>query len=245
MTKKTSIAIIFAFITAIFAFGQAPGAAYTGESSAEVTDEKYLNLSSVTVSDCEDASFWRTQMMMDQGIMTLRDLPGNPKEKETVDQKRLAEERALRGDDKWLGENVLAAKVIFFRRGLNSFYIESAKPIPIPGTTKIITLWVVGRNYNHVLKVVLADFFGNRVELTVGKLNFSGWKRMSVAVPPVINQADFHYSTREGLKFIGLKVETEMEESYGTYYIYFDDIAAETDLFSFDTRDIDDMDDGW
>ncbi|RPJ07023.1 MAG: flagellar filament protein FlaA [Spirochaetaceae bacterium] len=245
MTKKRITAIIFVCMTAVFAFAQTDSLSASTESTAGATDEKYLNLEPVTVTDCEDASFWKTQMMLDQGVMMIRNLPGNPKQKEEIDSRRLEQERTTRGDEKWLGDNVLAAKVVFFRRGANSFYIRAEKPIPIPGTSKMMSMWVVGRNYNHVLKVILQDFYGNLFELTVGKLNFSGWKRMAVSIPPAIDQVDFHYSTREGIKFVGLKVECDMMEAYGSYYIYFDDIAVETDLYMYDNRDKDDMDDGW
>ena len=91
----------------------------------------------------------------------------------------------------------------------------------------------------------ISDFYGNRGELSLGKLNFSGWKKLSVAVPPRITQSDYHFTTKEGLKFLGFKVICDIDEAYGTYYFYFDDVSAETDLFSVQNRDVDDMNDGW
>jgi hypothetical protein len=184
-------------------------------------------------------------MPQDEGIMSIKTLRGNPKEKETVDAQRIAAERKIRKDPNWLGDYVLGVKVTFYRRGNNSFAINTIQPIPIEGTTKIISAWVVGRNYNHELKVIVGDFFGNKAELSMGRLNFSGWKKMSVAVPPKITQSDFHFAANEGLKFYGFKIVCNPDEAYGTYYIYFDDVTAETDLFSVKSRDADDMDDGW
>jgi hypothetical protein len=34
-------------------------------------------------------------------------------------------------------------------------------------------------------------------------------------------------------------------EAFGSYYIYFDDLRAVTDLFAENNRDADDMTDGW
>jgi hypothetical protein len=34
-------------------------------------------------------------------------------------------------------------------------------------------------------------------------------------------------------------------ETYGSYYIYFDDLRAVTDLFAENNRDVDDMADAW
>jgi len=113
-------------------------------------------------------------------------------------------------------------------------------------------VWVAGRNYNHVLKLIVQDFFNNQFELTLGKLNFQGWKKLSVAIPPQnpdgvsgIIQRNYHYTSQMGLKIIGFKIECDPMEAFGTYYVYFDDLRAVTDLFAEDSRDEDDMVDGW
>lgn len=246
--KKLIICLIILAAVAGFAFGQTEDfTAPVGEPDASSigSDEAQLELQQITISDCEEAAFWVASMAQDEGLITIRTLEGNPLEKETKDSVRIAEERKIRSDDGWLGDNVIGVKVSFYRRGNNVFSVLPIKPIPIAGTTKIISLWVVGRNYNHELKIIVADFYGNKAELSVGKLNFSGWRKLSVAIPPQITQSDFHYTAKEGLKFVGLKVECNPEEAFGTYYLYFDDISAETDLFSLKVRDADDMDDGW
>ena len=81
--------------------------------------------------------------------------------------------------------------------------------------------------------------------LPMGTLNFSGWKQLTVAVPPSIVQQDYHYTDRMGLQIIGFLVEPDMMEAYGTYYIYLDDLRAYTDLFADEYRDEDDMVDSW
>ncbi len=240
---------IFMFVTiAAAGFAQTAGNTMTapvGEPDANNIGDKPLDLKQVTISDCEDAAFWDASMWQDQGYITIKTLPGNPKDKEARDAQRLKDERAIRKDPTWLGKYVIGAKINFYRRGANEFSIMAVKPIPIAGTTKILSVWVVGRNYNHELRIIISDFYGNRGELSLGKLNFSGWKKLSVAVPPRITQSDYHFTTKEGLKFLGFKVICDIDEAYGTYYIYFDDVSAETDLFSVQNRDVDDMNDGW
>jgi hypothetical protein len=44
---------------------------------------------------------------------------------------------------------------------------------------------------------------------------------------------------------MGFRVVVDPMEARGSYYIYFDDLRAETDLFSEHYRDADDMMDGW
>jgi len=79
----------------------------------------------------------------------------------------------------------------------------------------------------------------------MGKLNFSGWKKLTVAVPPSIVQRDYHYGDRMGIKVHGFVVNCDPLEAFGTYYIYFDDLRAVTDLFAEDSRDADDIMDVW
>jgi hypothetical protein len=202
-------------------------------------------IESVTIDKMEDAGFWYAIMSQDQGIIRIMTREGNPVEKETKDKARLKAEKGKGG----VGQNVLGVKVIFYRRQANSFSIKPARPLPIPGTTKSISVWVVGRNYNHVLKIVIGDYYGRQRELTVGKLNFSGWQKLTVAIPPRIVQSDYHFAEKEGIKFLGFKIECDQNEAYGTYYIYFDDLSAKTDLFTQASREKIqagyDMDDGW
>jgi hypothetical protein len=111
---------------------------------------------------------------------------------------------------------------------------------------------VVGRNYNHELYLQVEDFFGHPYELYMGKLNFQGWKQLTVAIPPQaddgkngIVQRNYHYNNQSGLKISGLRVNCDPAEAFGSYYIYFDDLRAVTDLFAESNRDTDDMSDAW
>ena len=110
---------------------------------------------------------------------------------------------------------------------------------------KTLSLWVVGRNTNHQLSIVLEDYFGNVNVLPLGRLNFSGWKQMTVAVPPSLRQRDSHYTVETGIRVLGLVIDTDINEAYGTFYVYFDDLRAITDLFAEESRDPDDMVDNW
>ena len=47
------------------------------------------------------------------------------------------------------------------------------------------------------------------------------------------------------MKIVGFKINCDLDESYGRYYIYFDDLRAVTDLYEVEMADPDDMDDNW
>lgn len=244
MTKKTVTAIAVLLLSVCCAtglFAQANGITQpVGEPDPENvgTDTAQQMLREVSVTKFEDSGFWDSFMPSDQGLITHRSFVGEPADKEPIEGE---EEAGIEEQDR----NVLGVKVDYFKRGKNTFSIAPARPIPIEGITKTISVWVVGRNYKHMLKLIILDYFGQRHELTVGKLNFTGWKRLTVAVPPTITQDDYHYHNRMGIKVAGFIVECDLAETFGQYYIYFDDMRAVTDLFAEESRDVDDMVDTW
>jgi hypothetical protein len=96
-----------------------------------------------------------------------------------------------------------------------------------------------------MLKLLIKDHFGTQAEVTMGPLNFTGWKKMSVAIPTHIVQRNYHYNNKMGIEILGFRVDVDPKEAYGNYYIYFDDLRATTDLFSENNRDEDDIADVW
>ncbi|MDR2027998.1 MAG: flagellar filament outer layer protein FlaA [Treponema sp.] len=238
---KRYIALVLFLSLAGLAFAQnevgSPDAERLGIDAAQ------QKLKEVSVDKFEHDGYWRSQMSTDEGYTTTRLFEGSPSGKEPLE-----DEQNLDIPDMY----VLGTRVDFLRRGHTSFTIYPMRPIPIEGITKTISLWVVGRNYNHVLNILIQDFFGNKYELYVGKLNFQGWKKLTVAVPPQaedgrhgIVQRNYNYNNQMGIKIIGFRIDCDPMEAFGSYYIYFDDLRAVTDLFAEDNRDPDDMVDAW
>lgn len=201
-------------------------------------DQAQQKLVEVSLTKLEDAAFWKGAMALDDGIVTLRSLPGSPAAKKPAEGDV---ENGIKEQD----TRVLGARIDFYHRGVVSFTVHPTAPIPIAGISKTISVWVAGRNFNHTLKLLIDDYFGRPMELTVGKLTFMGWKKLTVAVPPSITQTDYHFTYKDGIKITGFKIECDPLEAMGTYYVYFDDIRAVTDLFGEERRDADDMTDGW
>jgi hypothetical protein len=201
------------------------------------------DLKEISIEKFEHDGYWLSSMSSDTGYTVSRLFAGNPQNKEP-----LADEEGLNIPDRY----VLGTRVDFLRRGHTSIGIYPIHPIPIEGITKTISVWVAGRNYNHELKILIEDFFGRPYELLVGKLNFQGWKKLTVAVPPQapdglsgIVQRNYHYNNLMGIKVTGFRIDCDPSEAYGTYYVYLDDLRAVTDLFAENNRDADDMVDAW
>lgn len=225
-------ALIVAATVSLSAQLAGPDAANIGVDTAQ------QNLQEISISKFEDSGFWRVYMPIDQGVIESRRFEGGPNDKEP-----LPEEEAI--GIATPDEFVLGVKASFFRRGNSEIYIQPIRPLQVPGITKTISVWVVGRNFNHRLFVVVGDYFGNVNMLQMGTLNFSGWKELTVAVPPTLVQRDFNYNDRMGLQILGFMIQPELMETYGTYYVYFDGLRALTDLFAEESRDPDDMVDSW
>lgn len=242
--KKVVIGAVLCLFAAAFAQTtssdlniDAANPALIGKDSAE------QKLKEVSVEKFESEGTWAAAMSADEGVIKGRLFDGSPASKKVI-----ADEEGKNVPD----TKVYGVKVDYFRRGYNSFSISAIKPLPVEGIAKTLSVWVVGRNYNHTLKLILEDYWGKRFELYMGKLNHSGWKLMTVAIPPQnpdgksgIIQKDYHYSTRMGLKVVGFKVECDPMDAYGSYYIYLDDMRVVSDLYEMSARDTDDMYDNW
>ena len=224
MVKKTvftSVLLILLLISGVcFAQQQGEGKDPADPVSENIgVDTAQQSLKEISVIKFEDPAFFYTTMHRDQGFVLTRRLVGSPIEKEPIEAEK---EIGLDEAD----EYVLGVKVHYEKRGVNSFAVMPVKPLPIAGITKTMSVWVAGRNNNHMLKMMILDYFGNPKELTIGKLNFSGWKKLTVAVPPNIIQKDYHYTNINGIKFAGFRVDCDPADTYGSYYVYFDDLRA-------------------
>lgn len=205
-----------------------PQPAEIGISSAQ------QDLREVSVDKFEDDGFWQAKMPRDDGLIYLRRFEGAP-----------AERKPIPGDVKESDKYVLGVKVEFLHRAVTNAEVIPIRPIPIPGITKTVSIWVVGRNVNNQLYLIVTDHFGNLAKIYMGSLAFTGWKKLTAAIPPNIRQADPRYNDRQGITVQELLIEFDPAQTYGSYYIYFDDLTAVVDLFAENNRDPDDMNDAW
>jgi hypothetical protein len=239
--KRTIVAIVLLTLGA-FIYAQNADA---GDPDAEAIgiEEAQQELKEISIDKFEHEGYWTSYMSSDSGYVTTRLFEGGPKGKELVEDEQ---------DQNIPDRFVLGTRVDFLHRGHMSVVLTPNRPIPVEGITKIISIWVVGRNFNHSLTVLIEDFFGKPYELYMGNLNFQGWKQLKAAIPPQtedgtsgIVQRNYHYNTQLGIKIRGFRIDIDPMEALGSYYVYLDDLRAVTDLFAEKNRDEDDMDDSW
>lgn len=239
--KKLLIAAVLsaAFVCAVFAQNsvvESPNPETLGNESAMQA------LHEISLDKFEREGAWFVHMSPDYGVISSRVFEGNPEMKVPLEEDVGKEDQDTR---------VLGVKVEFFRRGVNSFYITSQRPIAILGVAKTISMWVCGRNQGHDLYVLVEDYFGRDFELYMGNLGFSGWKKLTAVVPPSpdgehgIVQHSAYYGNKPGLKVIGFRVDCNPMLARGSYYMYLDDLRTVTDLYDVENHDPDDMSDEW
>lgn len=236
---KKLLTVILALTVSGFVFAQTsslsePDPTVIGADSAKQA------LREISVDRFEIEGSWNSHISPDYGVISSRLFDGSPAMKEP-----------LKGEEDAEDTKVLGVKVEFFRRGVNSFYIKSTRPIPIEGVTKTVSVWIAGRNMDHEIYLLVQDYFGNNFELYLGSLGFSGWKKLTVAIPPTpdgehgIIQSSAYNGVKPGLRILGFRIDCNPMLARGQYYVYFDDLRAVTDLYDLENRDEDDINDDW
>lgn len=236
--------IITAVFTAAFICVATAQNSIVAEPNPEVVgnDSAVQQLREVSLDKFEREGSWNVHISPDFGVISSRLFEGAPAMKEA-----LKEDEGKENEDTM----VLGVKVEFFKRGINSFFVNSQRPVPILGVAKTISMWVCGRNQSHDMYVLVQDYFGHNFELYMGNLGFTGWKKLTAVVPPSpdgehgIVQKSPYYGDRPGLRIVGFRIDCDPMLARGAYYLYMDDLRAVADLYDMENHDADDMNDNW
>ncbi|MDR3283737.1 MAG: flagellar filament outer layer protein FlaA [Treponema sp.] len=242
--KRLFLLILCVFVFVGIAGAQNQTQPQLGQPDATVigADATQQTLSEIVVDSFEREGAWTAKISPDNGIITVMLRDGSAAGIVPVEP--------VDGEPQPEDTKVLGIKVEFFRRGVNSFYINALRPIPIEGEVKTVSIWVAGRSQPHTLFLIVQDYYGSKYELRVGTLDFTGWNQMTIAIPTAdgergIVQSSAFYGDKPGLRIVGFKVDCDPQYTRGAYYLYFDDLRAITDLYMIQNRDTSDMRDDW
>lgn len=207
-----------------------PAATTTQQDQKKVTTglvEDWLN----DFEDCED---WRAIATSPLGDTKIRKYPGKP-----IEVKESGEVVPIDinlSDDNGIthkNEFVLGVKTYFAERGTDRVEVLPPNEYIIRGKAKEIKVWVLGRKFRHTLYVKLRDYRGNIHKLKLGRLDFWGWKELSVIVPGWLPQSPQYAMLDKNLHFVSFFIDSDMYEVPGTFYTYLDDLRVITDLSEF------------
>ncbi len=210
--KKILIIVELLFICTLHVFSQ------QGDSELLESESHKPTIKEVSLSRFENIGDWYSIMKDEDGTVTDEIIPVNTSDLEQTEGEHLVD------------GNAFEARVDFNRTGMMDFFIYSSSPIEIEGHTKSISVWVFGNNKKYTLKLITKDKSGSYSGMTIGDLNFMGWKKLSADIPSYISQGDPHYHDDNiGIQIIGFKVEC-LGDTNDKYIIYLDDLRAVIDV---------------
>jgi len=200
-------------------------------NARESADKKVATelVQTVLVDDFETAGEWAAFMPRDFGFATAMRREGAPRD--------LASDR---------NKYVLGVKIEFMKRDWAWATVVPARPVKIKGITKTVSVWVVGRNYKHILSLMLKDYLDRMRFIRAEKLIWIGWKQVNINIPDTIDQENYKISEDRGITFVGFRLDFDPDDILGRpFYTYFDYLTADVDLFAETKQNPDDMLDHW
>ena len=187
---------------------------------------------------CED---WRAIATCPLGDTKIRKIPGKPRPKNLAG--KFVNHEGNPGDfpNQQTDENgfvhqnkyVLGVKTYFLDRGYDRVEVFPSNEYIIRGKAREVKVWVLGRKFRHTLFIKLRDYRGKLHKIKIGRLDFWGWKEMSVIIPGWLPQSSTYALLDKNLHFVSFFVECDKFEVPGTFYFYMDQFRIITDLSEF------------
>jgi len=211
---------------------QAQQAAATKKQDGLIVD--WLN----DFESCED---WRATSTCPLGDTDIRKVPGKPRPAningQFVNQNgepgEFPTDQVDENGISHKNEYCLGVKSYFLDRGFDRVETFPPNEYIIRGKAREMKMWVLGRKKRHTLFVKLRDYRGDIHKLKIGRLDFWGWKELSVIVPGWLPQLSSYALLDKNLHFVSFFVESDLYEVPGTFYFYLDQFRVVTDLSEF------------
>jgi len=215
--KKSAVFLLILFMSIGTAFSQEKAekkAEKTAEVKAPVETEKSIDgdhkYSEITNEDFEttpysdkDISYAKTNEQ--QAGISIRDEFPAP----------------IPNSKKYLGVK------IYGKRG-DTLTINFPRKLTIEKYCRSIAIWVYGKNFSGELSLFITDAEGKAVRLSFGKLNFLGWRKLTVRLTDRVTQQDKYLTKKLALTLNKLLYQPASAERLPLWnYFYVDDITAQ------------------
>jgi hypothetical protein len=125
--------------------------------------------------------------------------------------------------------HILGVKTYFIDRGFDRVEVKPPHPYVLKGKVRQFSIWVLGRNYRHTMYLKIRDYRGGIHKIRLGRLDFFGWRKFTVAVPGWIPQSTRFALIDKNLQFISIFVVSDVHEVGGEFYFYVDGLKALVD----------------
>jgi len=233
-THKWLIGILAGAIIGLGAgiFAQADDGTDDGTVTPEIEEKTRGGMVDIELNKFEEAEDWRAYATSPLGDTKIKksvqlgkiDDPQNPGNLTDDETKDFVE-----------GQNhVLGVKSYFVDRGFDRVEVKPPHEYIIQGIGKQVSIWVLGRQYRHTLYIKLRDYRGNIHKIRMGRLDFFGWRKMTVPVPGWVPQSTRFALYNKNLHFVSLFVVSDSHEVPGTFYFYVDNLFMKVDRSEMD-----------
>ena len=193
------------------------------------------------LNDFEDCEDWRAVATSPLGETKIRKIPGKPRPvnaegkivNETGDPGEFKEEVTDENGISHKNKYVLGVKSYFLDRGFDRVEVYPPNEYIIRGKAREMKVWVLGRKFRHTLFIKLRDYRGRIHKIKVGRLDFWGWKELSLILPGWLPQSASYAMLDKNLHFVSFFVESDRFEIPGSFYFYLDQFRVITDLSEF------------
>jgi len=213
------------------ASGSSAGASSGGNSGKDPLER-------VILEDFEEAEDWRAKSTTPLGETKIVKMVQRGLIKDVFDERSVplvkADDGKLKpsseGQEELMNKNhILGVKTYFANRGFDRVEVSPPHEYIIKGKARQVSVWVLGRNYNHVLFAKLKDYKGKLHSIRLGKLDFFGWRKLTASVPGFIPQSSRFALQDKNLRFVSLYVTSDTHEVGGDFYFYLDNLEVRTD----------------
>ncbi|MDH4262097.1 MAG: flagellar filament outer layer protein FlaA [Spirochaetia bacterium] len=128
------------------------------------------------------------------------------------------------------GQNhVLGVKTFYVDRGFDRVEVKPPHEYIVHGIARQMSVWALGRQFRHTLFVKLRDYRGELHTLRIGRLDFFGWRKMSITIPGWLPQSTRYALLDKNLHFVSLYTVCDKKEVPGEFYFYVDDLRMKVD----------------
>jgi hypothetical protein len=222
IVEKTMKGLLIVILTSMFGNG-----AYAQDAAQDDGGNNKSQLEDVLLNDFEDAEDWRAFSTSPLGDTKIKKVVQIGSIEDVYNPNELTDEEAGRFKE---GENhILGVKTYFVDRGFDRVEVKPPHEYIISGTGRQLSVWVLGRQFRHTLYAKLRDYRGKVHKLRFGRLDFFGWRKLTMTIPGWLPQSTRYALLDKNLHFVSLFTVSDEKEVPGTFYFYVDDLRMKVD----------------
>ena len=226
--SKIGVIVIFSATCFITALISQPNQNNQNKPAAKKKTAAAIDLQDYPLNDFEASEDWRAFSTSPLGDTKIRKTIQRGVFTENQGELSAKEKEAFKD-----GENhVLGVKTFFKDRGYDRVEIRPPHEYIIKGIGRQLSVWVLGRKYRHTLYAKLRDYRGVIHKLRMGRLDFLGWRKLTITIPGWLPQSARYSLFNKNLKFVSLFVESDKHEIGGTFFFYVDQLTMKVDKSS-------------